>query len=111
MIEAILAAPLEARLVLVEAQSAGSEALARYNGLLDEASAWLARGRAEFPAARDLPEGFEQASVAGLAFYLQQCLLDSRRHSTTELTEEAAELVLEPIVGSAALRRLAPAGG
>jgi AcrR family transcriptional regulator len=109
LIEAILASPLEARLALIEAQSAGREALSRYNDLLDEAISWLRQGRDHFAAARELPPGFEQTSVSGFAFYLQQCLLDSRRHSTEELTREAAGSLLEPIVGAATLRRLANA--
>jgi AcrR family transcriptional regulator len=106
LIESILAAPLEARLVLIEAQSAGPEALARYNALLDAAKDWLQAGREEFTAARGLPAGFEQAAVSGLAFYLQQCLLDSRPHRASELFGETAGLVLEPIVGAEELRRL-----
>jgi AcrR family transcriptional regulator len=106
LIESMLAEPLEARLVLIEAQSAGHLALGRYNALLDLTKDWLQVGRDEYAAARSLPAGFEQAAVSGLAFYLQQCLLDSRRHETSELFGEAAGLVLEPIVGAEELRRL-----
>jgi len=106
LIESILSEPLESRLVLIEAQSAGAEARARYNALLDQAMDWLQAGREEFEAARGLPAGFEQAAVSGLAFYLQQCLLDSRPHEARELFGEAAGLVLEPIVGVEELRRL-----
>ena len=49
---------------------------------------------------------FEQVAISGLSFYLQQCLLDSRRHTAAELLEETAGLVLEPIVGAAEMRRL-----
>lgn len=103
----VLERPLEARLVLVEAQSAGEAALARYNALLDEALAWLRQGRDAHREARGLPRGFERAAVSGLAFYLQQCLLDSRAHETEELFGEVADLVLEPILGRRALARLA----
>lgn len=106
VVDQMLAEPLEARLVLIEAQSAGSTALARYNDLLDGAVDWLSRGRDRYLPARDLPGGFEQASVSGLAFYLQQCLLDSRRHSTEKLTSEVAGLILEPIVGEERLREM-----
>lgn len=106
LIESILSRPLEARLVLIEAQSAGPEALLRYNALLDEAVAWLRRGRKASAVAPSLPPGFEQAAASGLAFYLQQCLLDSRRHQVADLFDEAAGLVLEPIVGAEALRGL-----
>lgn len=112
LIEAILAAPLDARLVLVEAQSAGPAALERYNGLLERAIAWLREGRGSSATASGLPGGFEQAAVSGLAFYLQQCLLDSRRHEVEELFGEALGLVVEPITGAAPLRALrdSPAG-
>jgi AcrR family transcriptional regulator len=103
---AMLAEPLDARLALVEAQSAGPEALSRYNGLLDEGIAWLGEGRSAYPAARELPASFERTAVSGLAFYLQQCLLGSVSTRPDELFEEAAGLILEPIVGAAELRSL-----
>jgi AcrR family transcriptional regulator len=106
LLEILLAEPLEARLALIEAQSAGPAAIGRYNALMDEAIAWLHGGRKLSSAARELPAVFEQASVSGLAFYLQQCLLDSRRHSLEELLGETAGLILEPIVGRRELERL-----
>lgn len=107
--ETMLEAPLRARLVLVEAQSAGPTALARQEELLAAATEWLARGRRSHLAAGDLPAGYERASVAGIAFYLQQCLIDSRSHTPAELTGELAQTVLEPIVGATELRKLAKA--
>jgi AcrR family transcriptional regulator len=101
-----LARPLESRLLLIEAQSAGEEALGRYNALLDEALAWLRRGREESRGARGLPRGFERASVSGLAFYLQQCLREARAQEPEELFGEVSELILEPILGAPALARL-----
>jgi AcrR family transcriptional regulator len=106
LLEFVLAEPFQARLVLVEAQSAGSEAVARYNALMDSAIAWLKQGRRAYPAARSLPRSFEQSAISGLAFYLQQCLLASRRHTPAELLEETSELLLEPILGAEELRRL-----
>ncbi len=99
--------PLAARIVLVEAQCAGAEATSRYNGLLDEAVALLSEGRREHPAAKSLPATFEQASVSGLAFYLQRCLLEIEAPSPAELTAETAGLLLEPIIGRESLTRLA----
>ena len=106
LIGAMLASPLEARLALVEAQSAGPEALSRYNALLDEGIAWLGEGRSVNPGARELPAGFGRTAVSGLAFYLQQCLLGAVSVEPGRLIEEAAGLVIEPIVGAAELRRL-----
>jgi hypothetical protein len=109
----LLDQPLSARLVLVEAQGAGSEAIARYDAVIDSVVAWLGEGRRLYPAARDLPPTFEQAAVTGLAFYLQQCLLDSRPHTLEQLLDETAGLLLDPIVGAKTLvrlrRELAPA--
>lgn len=98
--------PLPARLVLIEAQSAGEAAIARRDAVIDTAVAWLREGRKRHRDAKHLLAGFEQAAISGLAFYLQQCLLDSRRHSHAELLEESSALVLEPIVGAARLAQL-----
>jgi TetR/AcrR family transcriptional regulator len=98
--------PLSARIVLVEAQSAGAEATSRYNALLDEAVAWLSTGRRVHPGADGLPATFEQAAVSGLAFYLQRCLLEIERPSLGELTAETAVLLLEPIIGREPLAQL-----
>jgi AcrR family transcriptional regulator len=106
LLEILLAEPLEARLVLIEAQSAGPAAIGRYNALLDEAIAWLGIARERSSAARGLPAVFEQAAVSGLAYYLQQCLLDSRRHTLEELLAETAGLLLEPLIGRPELDRL-----
>ena len=102
----LVAEPMQARLVLVEAQSAGPEGTGRHNSLMDSAIGWLAEGRRANRSARSLPGSFEQAAISGLAFYLQQCLLDSRHHTAAELLEETSALVLEPIVGGEETRRL-----
>lgn len=106
LISFIIGRPLEARLVLLEAQSAGDSALARYDELLDTAVAWLRRGRKESGEADRLPQGFERASISGLTFYLQQCLLDRSSLDTEELFGEVAGLVLEPIVGAPTMAHL-----
>lgn len=98
--------PLAARIILVEAQCAGAKATARYDAILDDAVAWLVSGRPGHPAARDLPPSFERATVSGLAYYLQQCLLDGRLPNAQDLLSETAGLVLEPVVGSDRLARL-----
>jgi AcrR family transcriptional regulator len=111
LMEIILADRFAARLVLIEAQSAGPTAMARYEGLLGEAVSWLAGGRACHPAtAAELPPSFERAAVAGLAFYLQQVLLEVDGHSAAGLVSETAGLLLEPIVGPTELARARRAG-
>lgn len=106
MLAYICEEPLAARLVLVEAQSAGARANARYQAILDEAVAWLAAGRRAHTASSELPPSFEDASVSGLAFYLQLCLLQPERPSPSRLVAETAALILEPIVGAAEFERL-----
>jgi AcrR family transcriptional regulator len=109
LIELILADRFAARLVLVEAQSAGPAALARHDAILAEAVEWLAEGRARNPAAGLLPS-FEQTTVTGLAYYLQHCLLDPAEHGASELLGEISGLMLEPLVGAARMSRLRRAG-
>jgi AcrR family transcriptional regulator len=105
VLEIFVAKPLEARIVLIEVQTAGPAATAHYNQLIDAATGWLRGGREHHPAAADLPATFEQAAVAGLAFYLQQRLLASEPQSVRSLLEDTAPMILEPIIGEAEFRR------
>jgi AcrR family transcriptional regulator len=106
LIVSVCAEPVAARVILVEAQAAGPAATARYEALLDEVTARLRSGRRRGVAGPELPERFEEASVAGLAYYLQQCLLGTGAPEPAPLLAEVAPLVLEPIVGTEELRRL-----
>jgi AcrR family transcriptional regulator len=106
LIVSVCAEPAAARIVLVEAQAAGPTATARYEGLLDEVTAKLRSGRRRGVAQPDLPERFEETAIAGLAYYLQQCLLGTDIPDPAVLLAEVAPLVLEPIVGAAELRGL-----
>jgi AcrR family transcriptional regulator len=97
------------RILLTEAQAAGTEATRRYDALLDHATNWMREGRRGRPEAASLPPRFEQAAVAGLAFYLQQCLLEGGPRDTEELFAEIAPTFLGPVLGAAELRRLSDA--
>ena len=99
--------PSAARVLLLEAQSAGPAGIAHYNRLLDAGIDWLRTGRGQGGNADALPPGFEQAAISGLGFYLQQCLLGSVRRTPAELLAEAAELLLEPVLGARELKRVA----
>lgn len=101
LITSILDAPLEGRLAVLEAQSAGPTAVERYDSLIDEAIAWL--GRARESGGADLPSSHEQATVLGIAFYLQQCVLHPSEHAPDVLLEEISTLLLEPVIGRGAL--------
>jgi AcrR family transcriptional regulator len=98
--------PLEARIALIEAQSAGPAATARYNAVLDEVTEWLRQGREHYPEAAALPPTFEQATVAGFAFFLQQRLLSSEPQEAAALFADSTQLILELVTGSDELERL-----
>jgi AcrR family transcriptional regulator len=98
--------PRAARIVLIEAQAAGAEATRRYEELLDAITAWLVEGRRAHPGAGSLPDNFERASVAGLAYYLQQCLLGGGPDDLEGLFAEVSSMVLGPLLGTPELRRL-----
>jgi AcrR family transcriptional regulator len=106
LIELFVADPQAARIVLIEAPTAGDEAVERYEGLLKAASRWLHAGRAEGSGSSSLPESFALASVAGLAFFLQQRLLGPEANEVQPLLDEAAYVVLEPVVGPDRLHEL-----
>jgi AcrR family transcriptional regulator len=102
----VLEDPLSARIVLTEAQAAGDKATVRYEALLDGVTTWLEEGRHGYPESESLPSRFEQTAVAGLAFYMQQYLLEGGSRDLDELFREVSTLILAPILGAAELRRL-----
>jgi AcrR family transcriptional regulator len=106
MLELTVSEPMAARIVLIEAQTAGREATARYRSLCDEAAAWLEGGREHYGAAATLPGTFEQAAVSGTAYFLHQRLLAGEPDEPADLLAETSQIVLGPIVGAAGLRRL-----
>lgn len=93
------AEPRAARVVLVEIQTAGSEALERYNGMIEELVGRLRRGREEAPEAADLMPALEEATVTGIAWLLHQRLVSGEAAGIPELFPELAEMVLEPYLG------------
>jgi AcrR family transcriptional regulator len=106
LLEIFVAEPLEARIVVIEVHTAGPAATARYNELIDATTAWLRAGRRRYPASTQLPETFEQAAVAGLAFFLQMRLLASEPQTVAALLDDTAQMILEPIVGEAEFARV-----
>ncbi|HET7454275.1 MAG TPA: TetR/AcrR family transcriptional regulator [Solirubrobacterales bacterium] len=92
--------PLQARIVFIEIQTAGGEALRRYTATLDSAAEFLALGRKiAQPSSRRLPESLEQTTVSGIAWLLHRYLSLGKAASAPELFEDLAELVLEPYLG------------
>jgi AcrR family transcriptional regulator len=95
-----------ARVVLIEAQAAGTEATRRYEAILDDATGWLRAGRVGRTDAEGLPATFERSAIAGLAYYLQQCLFSGSVPAAGELFDEVSSVILAPVIGGEELRRL-----
>jgi AcrR family transcriptional regulator len=98
LIEFCAVDPAAARLALIVVQTAGPAGVARYEGSLDAALPWLHRGREHNPIGGQLPDGIEQATVGGLAWFLQQ-RLEEKRLDPEALYGEMLQLVLEPYLG------------
>jgi AcrR family transcriptional regulator len=91
--------PMSARIVLLEAQTAGPESVRRYNEDLKVVADFLRRGRAIGVFEGDLPSGFEDATVSGLAWLLQGRLARGEIDDIESLFRETAEVALEPYLG------------
>lgn len=102
--------PLPARIVLLEAQAGGPEAVRRYNETLKQAADFIRRGRAE-GAADNLPKNFEDATASGLVWLLQSRLARGELGDVEELYPQMAEVVLEPYLGTDRARRALDAAG
>ncbi len=94
--------PGRARIVLVEAQTAGPAAEARYAATVERAAALLRQGRSLAGAGEPLPDTFEDATVAGVAWLLQSRLADGGGIDVAELLPELAGIAVEPQAGAAA---------
>jgi AcrR family transcriptional regulator len=101
--------PMAARIVLVEAATAGPGGLGRYEQTLDSLLPALRVGRSLAPAGDELPASLEEASVAGTAWLLRDRLVSGRVKKVAELLPELAAIVIGPYLGEAAARRLASA--
>lgn len=93
--------PLAARIVLVEAQTGGELALARYGETLTEVARFLRHGRDEADGGRELPTSFEEATVSGLLWLLQSRLVQGRIEDPGALWPHMAKMALEPYLGAA----------
>jgi AcrR family transcriptional regulator len=106
LLELIEAEPLRARLALAEVQTAGPDALARYQRTIDAAIPLVARGREVSPVAKELPDRLEEAIVGGLAWFLQQRVVCGDFGKASDRLPEALEIVVEPYLGSKATKKL-----
>jgi AcrR family transcriptional regulator len=104
---AIAAAPYAARLALVEVQTAGPEALARYERTHDRIVPLLRRGRELSPDAERLPATLEEATIGGVAWLLHQRLVMGEAEGIEALYPELVEIVIGPYLGETEAAALA----
>jgi AcrR family transcriptional regulator len=106
VLELIAAEPLPARLILVEAQTAGDTALDRYEETIDELVPVLRQGREHSPFAEDLPDSLEVAILGGLLWFLQQRVVLGELDGLEQRLPEVANIVLEPYLTEEGTDRL-----
>jgi AcrR family transcriptional regulator len=106
ILDQIAAQPLAARIVLVEAQTAGPRGLARYEETLDALAPVLRRCRQGSPVAAELPAGLERATVGGLVWFLSQRVALGETESLRSALPDVLDIVLAPYLGEAEAERL-----
>jgi len=106
LLDLIAEEPQQARIALVEIQTAGAPALERYNETLGEVRRQLAGGRARADAARWLPQSLEVILGSCLVWLLHRKITFGEAAATPQLFSEMAELALEPYLGEARTRQV-----
>jgi AcrR family transcriptional regulator len=106
LLELIEEWPLPARLVLVEAQTAGAAALDRYERNLDEVASLLRQGREHGEMRQELPATLEFGIVGGLFWFLEQRVTVGEATGAATLLPDVLEIVAEPYLGLEATREL-----
>jgi AcrR family transcriptional regulator len=106
LLELLAAEPLRARVALVEAQTAGPEALARYQAAIDALAPALRRCRDASPVAAELPATLEVATLGGAVWFLQQRIVLGEIGDAAALLPDLVEIVLEPYLGREESERL-----
>ncbi len=101
--------PARARLVIVESQAAGGEALRRYQAMLERVAPKLREGREHNPRSARLPDGLEVAIVGGLVWLVHQRLIADRDEEIRGLLPEMLQVTLTPYVGEVEAGRAADA--
>lgn len=99
LLDLIAEEPHAARIVLVEVQTAGPESLARYEELLEGLIPVLRKGRSLTPVGAELPETFEDATIAGVAWLLHQRLVGGELDDIRQLHPDLVGILVEPYVG------------
>jgi len=98
LLELVASNPHRARVVLVEAQTAGPAALDAYERTLDEVVPILAEGR-KHSRFSDLPSTLEFATLTGFAWFLQQRIVLGELEGLTAALPEVLEIILTPYLG------------
>ena len=107
----VAANPLAARIALVEIQTAGPAALARYEGTFNRFLALLSHGRQSSPYAASLPATLEAAIVGGVLWLLHQRVVMGETSGIEGLLPDLLTIVIGPYLGEADTDRLAAAQG
>jgi AcrR family transcriptional regulator len=103
--EWIAAQNFAARLVIVETQSAGAAALARYQETLRGLVPLLRRGRELTPAGEALPKSLETSALGGVTWILHERLVASGFEPSAELHSELFKILAGPYLGEAETKR------
>lgn len=98
--------PMAAKIVFVEAQTAGIDGLRRYEATLDELIPLLRGGRALTARGEALPVNLEEASLAGSAWLIHEKLVTGGAKGIQKLGPELAAITLGPYLGEKEARRL-----
>jgi AcrR family transcriptional regulator len=99
LLDLIAEEPHAARIALVEVQTAGPESLVRYEALLESLIPVLRKGRSLTPVGAELPETFEDATIAGVAWLLHQRLVGGELDDVRQLLPDLVGILVEPYVG------------
>jgi AcrR family transcriptional regulator len=98
-----------AKLCIVEAQAAGSAALARYQAMLESVAPKLREGRDFNPRSSRLPDGLEVAIAGGIVWLVHQRLIADEADELKALLPEMLQVTLTPYVGEVEAGRAADA--
>src|SRR4029079_15345635 len=99
LFEDIRAEPVDARVCLVEAPTAGEAAVARYGAAVRRFDPFCAPGRKASPHGKRLPKTLEGTVASGVLWIAHQQLRRGEPENLTSLLPETIEFVLRPYIG------------
>lgn len=104
LLDLVAGEPQCARIALIEIQTAGAPALARYGETFGEAARQLMAGRERAAATRWLPQSLEITLANCIAWLLRRKMSFGETASVPQHFSEMAELTLEPYLGESRAR-------